>query len=177
MGLTQKPWVNFIGFQAYWWSCILLLNQALVLCVILLCFHLYFHSAKKVELQSLIFLGVAGFIVDASFTLFGIFEFTSSSNNLILKALPPAWLLLLWIGFASNVTTLSGLFKTNWLVMAVTGGALAPLSYLAAAKLEAVVLPFGYLNTWLLLTPVWFFLLPALFFSHYKIAGAKNDKH
>ncbi len=164
MGLTQKPWVNFIGFQAYWWSCILLQNYAFFVCAILLCAHLYFHCYAKQELKSIIVLGVAGFSIDFILALFDWFQFHNEPAYI-----PPFWLLLLWLGFATNITTLSSFFNKNWLVMALSGAALAPLSYLAAAKLGAVSLPFGYLSTWLVLMPIWFLLLPSLFFSQYKI--------
>jgi len=59
--------------------------------------------------------------------------------------------------------------------MAVLGSIFAPVSYLAAAKLGAVSLPFGFLTTWLLLAPIWFVLLPALFFSQYKLEDAAYE--
>lgn len=170
MGLTQKPWVNFLGFQAYWWSCILLQNYALVFCALLLCAHLYFHEAPRQEMKSLLLLGLIGFSIDFVLALFDWFHFNQSPSYI-----PPVWLLFLWFGFATNVTTLSSLFKSNWLLIAVAGGLLAPLSYIAAAKLGAVTFPAGYMNTWLLLVPIWFLLLPVLFFSQYKIEDALID--
>ena len=164
MGLTQKPWVNFIGFQVYWWSCILLQNYAFFICAVLLSLHLYYHSNARQEFKSLVVLGIAGFSVDFILALFDWFQFNSEPAYI-----PPFWLLLLWFGFATNVTTLSNMFNKKWYVMAFAGATLAPLSYLAAAKLGAVSLPAGYLYTWLALVPVWFLLLPSLFFSQYKI--------
>lgn len=164
MGFTQKPWVNFLGFQTYWWLCILLQNTAVILCAVLLSLHLYFHINAKQEFRSLIVLALLGFSVDFILALFNWFQFHGEPSNF-----PPFWLLLLWLGFATNITTMSAFFNRNWLVMAVVGGALAPLSYLGAAKLGAVYLPFGYMSTWVALIPIWFLLLPILFFSQYKI--------
>lgn len=172
MGLTQKPWVNFIGFQAYWWACILLQNDAVIICLALLSLHLYFHSNAQQELKSLVLLGTLGFSVDFILALFDWFQFHTEPLYV-----PPIWLLFLWLGFATNITTLSAFFQKNWLVMGLAGAALAPLSYLAAAKLGAVNFPFGYLSTWAVLLPIWFVLLPSLFFSQYKIEDAylEND--
>lgn len=164
MGITQKPWVNFIGFQFYWWSCILLQNHAVVICLTLLIIHLYFHQTPQQEAKSLLMLGVMGFTVDCILALFDWFQFNHSPSYL-----PPVWLLFLWLGFATNVTTLSSLFKSNWLIITVAGGLLAPLSYLAAAKLGAVIFPSGMFTTWLVLVPIWTLLLPALFYSQYRL--------
>lgn len=166
-GISQKPWVNFIGFQAYWWACVLLQNNALIICLTLLFAHLYFHSSPLQEIKSLISLGLIGFSIDFILAIFDWFQFNHSPGYL-----PPLWLLFLWLGFATNVTTLSNAINSHWLVIAIVGALFAPLSYLAAAKLGAVVFPAGYLNTWLMLLPVWFLLLPALFYSQYKIEDA-----
>lgn len=164
MGISQKPWVNFLGFQLYWWLCILLQNQALVICAALLGAHLYFHNSPLQELKSLIFLGLMGFSIDFILALFDWYQFNQTPG-----CMPPAWLLFLWLGFATNVTTLSNLINSHWIILAFTGAAFAPLSYLAAAKLGAVTLPFGYFSTWTLLVAIWFVLLPALFYSQYKL--------
>lgn len=164
MGITQKPWVNFLGFQLYWWSCILLQNNAIVFCILLLIAHLYFHNSPWQETKSLVALGLMGFSVDFILALFDWFQFNQTPTYL-----PPIWLLFLWLGFATNVTTLSSFINAHWLVIALAGGLFAPLSYLAAAKLNAVTLPFGYFSTWALLVAIWFVLLPTLFYSQYKL--------
>lgn len=163
-GVSQKPVVNFIGFQLYWWSCILLQNNAIVVCSLLLLLHLLCHRQPQQEFISIALLGLAGFAVDFILTLFDCFAFAHYPEYV-----PPVWLLLLWIGFATNVTTLSSRLKSNWWLMSIAGALLAPLSYLAAAKLNAVTLPYGYLQTWLILVPIWFLLLPSLFYSQYKL--------
>lgn len=164
MGISQKLWVNFLGFQVYWWACILYQNNALALCIGLLILHLYFHELPVQEVTSVIILGLIGYSIDVLLTLFQLFQFPSS-----LDYLPPIWLLFLWLGFATSITTLFHRHHINLSFGAAVGALTAPLSYLAAAKLGAVTLPFGYFTTWIILMPVWFVLVPVLLYSQRKI--------
>lgn len=171
MGLSQKLWVNFLGFQFFWWCCMLLQNSAISLCAVLLFLHLYFHDLPLQELKSITCLGIMGFSVDFLLTYLNVFHFSVSSSYF-----PPLWLLFLWVGFATNITTLSNQFQLNKRVFVFVAAVLAPLSYLAAAKLNVVTLPLGYLTTWLVLTPVWLVLFPALLCFQNQIAGDRNAK-
>lgn len=161
MAYAEKPWINALGFQCYWWLCILLQGQALIWCALLLLLHLYFHSRRKQEVLSLIALACAGFTLDSLLFTFGWYQFSDEPSYL-----PPIWLFALWLGFATSITTLSSIIANKGLFYAAVAGLIAPLSYLAAAQLNAVAFPYQTLMTWLLLTPIWCCFMPLLFVIH-----------
>lgn len=171
MGYSQKPLINFVGFQCYWWSCILLQNQAIPFCILLLALHLYFHDSAKFEIRSLCLLAASGFIIDGLLTLVDFYQFDYVvSNNF-----PPLWLAFLWLGFATNITTLSQFeISKQWGKLSLIGAAFAPLSYLAAAKFNAVTFPHDLTTSWLALVIIWLVLMPALFYLHKSISESFN---
>lgn len=164
MDYAEKPWINALGFQCYWWLCILLQQQALALCGLLLLLHLIFHRRRKREMLSLTILACCGFTLDSLLFAFGWYQFDGPPTSL-----PPLWLFALWLGFATSITTLSSIVAHKGLFIAAIAGLFAPLSYLAAAQLGAVTFPYHLLLTWLLLTPIWFFFMPFLFVIHQEI--------
>lgn len=171
MGYSQKPLINFVGFQCYWWSCILLQNYAIPFCLLLLALHLYFHDSPKLEIRALSLIAATGVIIDGILTFIGFYQF----NHMLPNNLPPLWLLFLWLGFATNITTLSRFkISSQWINLSLIGAAFAPLSYIAAAKLNAVSLPYDLTISWLVLVVVWHFLMPALFYLQKSISEAFN---
>lgn len=171
MGYSQKPLVNFIGFQCYWWSCILLQNQAIPFCLLLLAMHLYFHNSPKIEIRSICLLAALGLIVDGSLTLLGFYQFEYLPH----QSVPPLWLAFLWVGFATNITTLSQFdISKQWVNLSLIGAAFAPLSYLAAAKFNAVTLPYDMITSWIILIVIWHLLMPALFYLQKSISESFN---
>lgn len=156
-GYSQKLVVNFIGFQCFWWACILLQNQALLICLVLLTLHLLFHRQPAIELQSISVIAGIGFFVDSSLTHFGLFHFTTPLFN----NGPPVWLLALWFGFATTVTTCCKLITKRWHAMAI-GALFAPVSYLASIKLGAASILLPVAQVWITLMFVWLWLMPLL---------------
>lgn len=159
MGWSERLWVNAIGFQAVWWGSILLGDTAAFAVIALLVLHFAFHSQPMVEAGAVVASGVVGFSVDLMLTMAGVFTFPTAYLTL---ALPPVWLLLLWFAFSATLRNSLSVLRKYRVLASVLGAITGASTYIAAAKLGAVELSFGYLATFLLLLPVWAVLFPCL---------------
>ena len=156
--------VNAIGFQAIWWSCILLGNLALPLVACLIVFHIYFHSRAFDELRIILFCGLIGFLLDAVLTAAGIFEFGAQA----FYGWPPAWLLALWFGFSATLRNSLDFFRKHMVLAALLGAISGAGSYLAAERLGAVDFPLGLVESYILLAAIWALLFPAIIYISQK---------
>lgn len=174
MGWSERFWVNAIGFQAVWWGSILLGDTAAFAIIALLALHFAFHSQPVVEARVVIASGVLGFSVDLLLTLAGVFTFPSAYLTL---ALPPVWLLLLWFAFSATLRNSLSILRKYRVLASVLGAVAGASTYIAAAKLGAVELSFGYLATFLLLLPVWAVLFPCLLILTEKLEESYVSHH
>lgn len=172
-GLSQIPWINFIGFQIFWWSCILFQNASFGFCALLISLHFVFHNRPKKELISVFLITLVGVLVDTVLTTLTVFQF----QHPITPWLPPLWLMMLWLGFATTVTTTSHMFVNKAKTAAIIGGVFAPLSYVAGYRFGVVEFPLGMWTTWLTLVVIWSLLLPTLILAHNKMSNKVLGAH
>jgi len=158
-GLTQNPWINFIGFNICWILCVLFGNSAILPVTGLLICHLLLHSKPWTETRVISTLGLLGFSIDTLLTLTGVFRFPHSAEI----SLPPFWLLLLWLSFSATIRQ-SLAWLTKLPVMASLAGAIGgPLAYYTASRLGAVDLGFSIAASLVLLALIWAVILPLFF--------------
>ncbi|RVU29463.1 DUF2878 domain-containing protein [Neptunomonas marina] len=172
MGWSERFWVNAIGFQAVWWGSILLGDTAAFAVLALLALHFACHSQPMVEARVVIASGVVGFSVDSFLTIAGVFTFPS-----LLLSLPPIWLLFLWFAFSATLRNSLSVLRKYRVLASVLGAVAGASTYIAAAKLGAVELSFGYLATFLLLLPVWAVLFPCLLILTEKLEESYVSHH
>jgi hypothetical protein len=78
--------------------------------------------------------------------------------------LAPAWILALWLLFATTLNVSLRWLQTRLAAAAVLGALAAPLAYLGAARLGAVTLPHAAAALWAQ-AGGWALLLPLLLFA------------
>lgn len=156
-GVSQKFWINLAGFQVAWWCLILFGNSAATLVTFLLIIHLLLHSKPSAELKVLIICGVVGFAVDTLLTFSQFFIFYADGSEV-----PPFWLLLLWFAFSATLRQSLNFFSHRYLLAAVCGSLAGSLTYLAAARLEAVSLGLPLIPAFVVLACRWALLFPLL---------------
>ncbi|WP_286237620.1 DUF2878 domain-containing protein [Neptuniibacter halophilus] len=154
--MSANFWINLIGFQMLWWMSILLGDSAHLPVVLLLLGHFLFHPQADIELLVVSFTALTGFCVDLLLTLGGFFYFDSSS------ALPPLWLLLLWVGFCCTLRQSLSYFSGRYLLASCAGAVAGSSTYLAAVSLGAVSLSVSWWAGGLVLLFIWALLFPAL---------------
>ena len=151
---------QYISFQLIWLTAVVGGNAWLWLVLVLIALHLYFSPTRMADIK-LLPLALIGIAADTGLTLVGVFEFSS----------PPLWLAAIWFGFVLNFGhSLSFLARLPRITLAPIGAAAGVWCYLAAWKLEAVVLPFAMWQTIVIIAVVWAMILPLLIVldSHYR---------
>lgn len=146
-----RAWLlgNALWLQAGWWGCVLGAGHPWLLWLVLagLAVHLWRCPDRPAEARALLWVGLAGCLLDASLGLLGLFDFA--------QAPLPVWLALLWLVLASGLRhSLAWAGSPIWrgVLLGLLGG---PLAYLAGARLAGVGLPLGEPLSALLLAPLW----------------------
>ncbi len=172
MGISEKLWVNLLGFEIYWWLAIVYGQRALPALFIMLMLHFYYHSTPKAEFIKVLLIAAIGFEVDTLLTYLGWFEFPNSPN-----AIPPFWLFMLWAGFATMLTTCFCKFPQSTWLQALLGAAGGAASYLGAAALGAVQLPHSVFISGVVIAIIWALLLPIFLGLVRSLRRSYHEKH
>ena len=151
-------WANLVLYQTLWFIAVLGREQWAWSLPILLAVHLYLCRDRRRELLIMAVGSLVGSAVDCVLTLSGVFVFSPSPVFLPI----PLWLVAIWLSFTGTLRHALAYLVARAVLFVLLAGTLAPLSYLAAAKLGAVELPYGLLDTYLILAPVWALITLAL---------------
>ncbi|WP_060512402.1 DUF2878 domain-containing protein [Pseudomonas sp. NBRC 111124] len=152
--MGRRGWLlgNALWLQAGWWLCVLGAHRPWLLLMVVIGLLLHLWLSPRGELRVLLRVAAAGWLLDSTLGVLGVFSFRQWPL--------PLWLALLWLVLASGMRhSLAGLGQPAWLaaLLGLMGG---PLAYLAGARLAGVELPLGGLETALILAPVWALTLP-----------------
>ncbi|MFK7915382.1 MAG: DUF2878 domain-containing protein [Pseudomonadales bacterium] len=157
--------INAVLFQATWFACVL--GGAYgwfwpgVLGVLALILSLSHSPALRHDALIAMVLMPVGAVLDTIWIKVGILDFNGA-------AVAPAWIILMWLAVALTVNHSLAFFRDRPLFGALAVLGAAPLSYLAGARLGAVVIPEPALLAVIALT--WAVLFYAVFrFACYKL--------
>ncbi|MFJ4345433.1 DUF2878 domain-containing protein [Pseudomonas sp. NPDC089401] len=152
--MSRRGWLlgNALWLQAGWWLCVLGAQRPWLLPVVMVGLLLHVRLAPRGELRVLLWVALAGCLLDSALGLLGVFDFAQWPL--------PLWLALLWLVLASGMRhCLAWLGQPLWRA-ALAGLLGGPPAYLAGARLAGVALPLGGLDTALVLAPIWALALP-----------------
>lgn len=161
--------INAIGFQICWLGLVYWGDVFIPIATLFLICHLMLISKKQHEVILIITILFMGSIVDYILAKLGLFIFLSSTGI-------PLWLMVLWACFAATIRHSLSFLKKSILLQVIIGGLIAPLSYIAGAKLNAVILPYSLLFTYLILSIFWAVLM-VLFFQIEVLLSVKETKN
>jgi len=125
-------------------------------------------SQKDIKASQILIPIAFGICIDSILTALGVFQFERSST------IPPLWLMILWIAFATALVKSLAVFGRNKLLAAALGAIVFPLNYSAGERLGAVTFAEGYLTAVISLSVIWALCLPLLY---YIAEGALEKKH
>lgn len=155
--ILSRPF-NLIAFNLIWlgsvigrYELIWVVAPAVLLYAGLLIF------TGTVNVYQVLLPALLGICVDASLTLFGVFQF--SDERLLL----PLWLFVLWIAFATTLSQSLAVIGKHKLVAGIAGAVAVPLNYFVGERLGAVSFGYSVPITIVLLSSIWALLLPLLF--------------
>lgn len=141
--------LNVAWFQACWFACVMIGNKAAIVILILVVLAYLLVPQLRFESWLLMAVCLLGFVVDFSLIATGILE--KSSGGM----LPPLWLSVLWLSFATTINhSLKTLMNNRvlFLMLALVGG---PLCYKIGVELTDIEFGFNTSLSLLIIAGVW----------------------
>lgn len=184
----MKAFANFVGFQAVWFACVLgaargasWIGVAAGIVFALVCAE---RGRRMRALAALALVGVVGCGVDSLQRAAGWIEYAnpgfapvaepwSSSAALAWPAaLAPAWIVALWVAFGATFRSSMrwlGAYPVVRVVFALVG---APVSYLGAERMGAVVIQGDRASSLAFIGLAWAFGFPLAWWLEERVRGA-----
>lgn len=155
---TYTSWMNLLLYQGIWFIAILGRTPYVWIAFALIGVHLFLCTDRWCELATMIAASIVGLMVDSALTLGGVFQFTPTPAILPI----PLWLVAIWLAFSATLRHGLRGFMKRPLLLVLLAAMGAPLSYLGAERLGAATLPFGQIQTALILAPIWAVIMALL---------------
>ena len=160
--MSKNVVINFILFQIGWFACVVgAAKQMPWLGVIVVAAIVAWHLSQAILPRLEVYLILITLIIGA------IYDQTMLQNNLLTyqahgwsNNLTPAWILALWVEFATILNVSLRWMKKCWFIAILFGAIGGPLAYVGAARLGAVQLdnlPLSYVALsvgWAIITPL-----------------------
>ena len=168
----RKGIINYIGLQLGWFACawgaangFAWLGPAVVL--LHLGIHLNWSNQRRREM---IFFGIVtliGLVVDSLQKVTGLISYAGDVPAL--PWLAPAWIVAMWILFATSLNSSLKWLKGRYALAALMGAVFGPLSYRAGAALGAASFPQGEVLTMFVLAAIWGAVMPLLLWINSRL--------
>ncbi|MCX6983910.1 MAG: DUF2878 domain-containing protein [Lentisphaerae bacterium] len=162
--MTRKI-INFVLFQAAWFSCVLsgahqtpLIAVAVASAVIAISLRMG-KGNLCADLRLLAVVGGIGFCIDSMNLLAGVFALNGSPWPMFIC---PPWLVLIWIVFGTTLRSSLGWLAGRYWLSAALGAVAGPPSYFAGAKLGAVTMDGNWMFSAIALTATWAMVMPSM---------------
>ncbi len=170
--------LNFVLFQVGWFAAVLggawnmgimaVLPAALTVLV-----HLAFSTGQRLRHALLVgSVTVLGLLIETAFMGAGLIVYSGTSPGQIV---PPLWIAALWFAFATLPAASLAWLKGRWVLQAVLGAVLGPLSYVAGAKLGAAEFPDGSWPALFWIGLAWALALPAIYLMEDRLLARAGD--
>ena len=156
MALLQSSAFNLVFFNLLWLTCVLGRNELLWLSApAILVYAGFLLATGTLRASSLIAPALVGLTIDLALVSGGILDFNPHT-------LLPAWMILLWLLFATTLNLSLGWLRRYFWITALAGGFAFPLNYRIGAELGAVSFSAPTPLVLALLASVWMVGLPLL---------------
>ena len=158
--MTRRPYnklLNFAWYQLLWFTAVLGGSSLEWLLALLLVMHLGLVSSRRREAVLMAGVGIIGATMDALLASAGYFEFASAGLLPI-----PLWHVAIWVGFAGTLRHSMQFMVERPRLMTIGAAIFAPLTYLAAQRMGAVVFPLGNLHTAMVISLCWLTVTPIM---------------
>ncbi len=149
--------LNFAWFQLIWFTAVLGGNAVEAVLAVAIALHIWLAPRRTHELLLVSAVALLGASVDSLLAVAGLFVFDSAGPLPI-----PLWHVAIWIGFAGTLRHSMRFMVDQPRLLLIAAAVFAPLSYVAAERLGAVVFPLGELFTAAVVGMVWVLLVPVL---------------
>lgn len=135
-----KLLLDIAGFQVIWFACALGVPHGFEWMVyplggIYILQHLYFSNQRGFEISLILKSVLLGLALDSGLLLINALRFFESSSWI-----QPLWMTVLWASLGASLNSSFGWLKSHYLIGAVLGGIVGPLSYYGGEKLGALTI-------------------------------------
>lgn len=162
--MTRKI-INFVLFQAAWFSCVLsgvhqtpLIAIAVASAVIAISLRMG-KGNLYADLRLIAIVTGIGFCIDSVNLWAGVFALNGSPWDMLIC---PLWLVLIWAVFGTTLRSSLGWLAGRYWLSAALGALSGAPSYFAGAKLGAVTMNCNWMFSATALTATWAMVMPLL---------------
>jgi hypothetical protein len=173
-----RIWGNAIWFNLLWFAAVIgadaaILWPALACLLMLIAWATVYGRRLRTDMQ----MAVAGLLI--AYTAEPIWL---SAGTIVYAGqgdlgLPPAWITLLWVGFAISFNHCLEWLNKRFLLATFLGLAGSMSSITAGARIGALDMPQGWLDAVLLYSPAWAIITPALVWlsARFRTLASRNE--
>ena len=164
--------------QSLWFSSVLgaARGQLWLASIVLIGFVFWeFRPARRVygDFQLMLVAVLLGLILDTTWVRLGWLQYTGAWA---LSERAPLWILFLWTGLALTINHSLAWLQSRLILATLLGALFSPLSYLAAARLEAVTIISEPESLFIALSLSWAIALPLLLWLAKYLKHLKQEK-
>jgi hypothetical protein len=162
--------INFVLFQLGWFACILgaahgYVTMAVLFCLAVAAFHLW--QSREPMQEGILLLKILALGIGADTLLLQTGSLVFESKGL-LPGLSPIWMWSLWVILGCTLNESMSWLRGRYVLAAVLGAVVGPLSYLAGVKLGAASWG-NETQAIVLLGLIWAIAMPLLFWWAAKV--------
>lgn len=163
--------LNFSLYEIGWFACVLgaayartLLGVTIAISLVIV--HMFLTTERMKQVRLLMFAAIVGMVVEGMLLRIGVYRFP---NGPLIEAIPPIWMLVLWVQFATTFRYCLKWTSGRYALCAVLGFAGAPLAFLGGEKIGAVSFYEPRLENLLTLGVFWAVAIPLLIYVSDRI--------
>lgn len=154
---------NVLSLAIAWFACVAgaanrTASYGIAVAAMLLVLNVLVDEDPVRDLRVIVEAGALGFVIDTTLALFGVFVFHPGT----IDPRCPIWLVALWMMLGSTLTVSLAWLAERVAIAALIGAVAGPLSYLAAARVGAIMIPGPIAPRVVIIAIVWAVVFPGL---------------
>lgn len=169
--------LNLVLYQTGWLACVLGAAWGapwwgIAIAASTLAAHFLLAKDRRQQLRITLLSGLVGLLLDTTLLNAGVFQF---SSGVLVDGLPPLWMTLLWIQFATTFRYCLSWLTPRLLLASAFGLLGAPLAFWAGERMGAIEFLEPRMWNFALLGVGWAVTTPLLFWLTGKLAADSSD--
>ena len=164
--------LNAALFYVIWWGCILGIKFSYnflgpMLAAASAAVHLKIVPDARKEIKLILFCGVLSIIIEGVHLHSGFLSY--EGYILSVGMLPPIWIICIWMTLGATLNHSMFFLKGRGALMVICGGFFAPACYFFAMKSGILYFNFPIIKSFFILSAVWAFVLPVMYYANKRI--------
>jgi hypothetical protein len=162
--IKMVRFLNFVLYQVGWFACVLgaawcVPWTGMSIALLLVGVHLWLAEDRAAQLKLALLAAAVGMVIDTAQLWAGVFSF---HQGVVVQWLPPPWMSVLWMQFATTFHYSMNWLSARYLLCASFGLGGAPLAFFAGERLGAIEFLSPRLPHYGVLALLWSVAVPSL---------------